>query len=170
MQGWANQVRGLHELSRVIPHTNCEEKEKQKDTCRPDLPHGMDIMLHSPTKLRTLFCTSLLDASTLSLGQRTTYTWRWGIIVTSGYSLFHDKRSCLCWQPAWKCLNMRSYISCRYGYKQGVRHTVALPFTFKSIWRQKKNYGNSNISPCKNYNLQNNPLKETKILQDIRTL
>jgi len=29
--------------------------------------------------------------------------------------------------------------------KEGVCHTVALPFTFK-----KKNYGNSNISPCKN--------------------
>jgi hypothetical protein len=27
---------------------------------------------------------------------------------------------------------------------------VALPFTLKSILRQKKNYGNSNISPCKN--------------------
>jgi hypothetical protein len=27
---------------------------------------------------------------------------------------------------------------------------VALPFTFKSILRQKKNYENSNISPCKN--------------------
>jgi hypothetical protein len=25
-----------------------------------------------------------------------------------------------------------------------------LPFTLKSIARQKKNYGNSNISPCKN--------------------
>ncbi len=33
---------------------------------------------------------------------------------------------------------------------KGVRHTVALPFTLKSILRQKKNYGNSNISPCKN--------------------
>jgi hypothetical protein len=32
---------------------------------------------------------------------------------------------------------------------------------------KKKNYGNSNISPCKKYNLQKNPLKETKILQDI---
>jgi hypothetical protein len=44
---------------------------------------------------------------------------------------------------------------------------VALPFTFKSILRQKKkNYGNSNIiSPYKNIiHLQkNNPLKETKI-------
>ncbi len=29
-------------------------------------------------------------------------------------------------------------------------HTVAFPFTLKSILRQKKNYGNSNISPCKN--------------------
>jgi len=27
---------------------------------------------------------------------------------------------------------------------------VALPFTLKSILRQKKNYGNSNISPHKN--------------------
>jgi hypothetical protein len=27
---------------------------------------------------------------------------------------------------------------------------VALPFTLKSILRQKKNYANSNISPCKN--------------------
>jgi hypothetical protein len=35
--------------------------------------------------------------------------------------------------------------------KQGAYHNVALPFTFKSILRQKKNYGNSNILPCKNY-------------------
>jgi hypothetical protein len=34
---------------------------------------------------------------------------------------------------------------------KGVGHTVAAPFTIKSILRQKKkNYGNSNISPCKN--------------------
>ncbi len=33
---------------------------------------------------------------------------------------------------------------------RGLCHTVALPFTLlKSILRQKKNYGNSNISPCK---------------------
>jgi hypothetical protein len=42
---------------------------------------------------------------------------------------------------------------------------VALPFTLKSILRQKKNYGNSNISPCKNILFIKNPLKETKILQ-----
>jgi hypothetical protein len=34
--------------------------------------------------------------------------------------------------------------------KQGVCHTVALPFTRKSILTQKKNYGTSNISPGKN--------------------
>jgi hypothetical protein len=34
--------------------------------------------------------------------------------------------------------------------KQGVCHTVALPFTLKNILRPKKTYGNSNISPCKN--------------------
>ncbi len=33
---------------------------------------------------------------------------------------------------------------------RGVSHTMALPFTLKSILRQKKNYGNSNISPCQN--------------------
>jgi hypothetical protein len=34
-----------------------------------------------------------------------------------------------------------------HSVKQGVCHTVALPFTLKSILRQKKNYGNSNIAP-----------------------
>ncbi len=34
--------------------------------------------------------------------------------------------------------------------KQGVCHTVALPITLISILRQKKNYGNSNISQYKN--------------------
>jgi hypothetical protein len=41
-------------------------------------------------------------------------------------------------------------IDAHYKRKQGVCHTVALPFTLKSILRQKKNYGNSNNSPCKN--------------------
>jgi hypothetical protein len=58
--------------------------------------------------------------------------------------------------------------------KQGVCHTMALPFTLlKSILRQKKNYENPNSSAHKNIpNLQQkkNPLKETKILQDIITL
>jgi hypothetical protein len=34
--------------------------------------------------------------------------------------------------------------------KQGVCHMVDLPFTLKSALMQKKNDGNSNISPCKN--------------------
>jgi hypothetical protein len=46
---------------------------------------------------------------------------------------------------------------------------VALPFTLKSIERQKKKkklYGNVNISPCKNIIFpKKNPPKETKILQ-----
>jgi hypothetical protein len=36
---------------------------------------------------------------------------------------------------------------------------VTLPFTLKSILREKKSYGNSNISPCKKYNL---PKKSSK--------
>jgi hypothetical protein len=39
---------------------------------------------------------------------------------------------------------------------------VALPFTLKSILRQKENCGNSNISPCKNVIFKENPLKEKK--------
>jgi hypothetical protein len=35
-------------------------------------------------------------------------------------------------------------------FKQGALHIVVLPFTLKSISRQKKNHGNSNISQCKN--------------------
>jgi hypothetical protein len=41
-----------------------------------------------------------------------------------------------------KCLNPKK--------KQGACHTLGLPFTLKGILRQKKNYGNSNISPCRN--------------------
>jgi hypothetical protein len=51
-------------------------------------------------------------------------------------------------------------------WHKGVCHTVALPFTLKSILRQKKNYGNSNISPCKNVIFK----KSSKIFQDIITL
>jgi hypothetical protein len=47
---------------------------------------------------------------------------------------------------------------------------MTLPFTWKNILRQKKNYGNSNISPCNNIIFKKNPLKETKLLQDITTL
>jgi hypothetical protein len=36
-----------------------------------------------------------------------------------------------------------------------VCHIVALPFTLKSILRQKKSYGNSKISPCQNIIFKN---------------
>ncbi len=40
---------------------------------------------------------------------------------------------------------------CHNQHQKGVCHSVALPLTLKSISRQKKkNYGNSNISPCQN--------------------
>ncbi len=54
--------------------------------------------------------------------------------------------------------------------KEWVCHTTALPFTLKNILMQNRNYENSNILPCKKYNLQKNHIKETKILQDIKTL
>jgi hypothetical protein len=49
--------------------------------------------------------------------------------------------------------------------KQGVCHSVALPFTLKSILRQEKNYGNSNILPCKKYNLQKILQKKPKLFK-----
>jgi hypothetical protein len=57
--------------------------------------------------------------------------------------------------------------------KQGVCRSVALPFPLKSILRQKKNYGNSitYFTMQKIYPIfKKNPLKETKIFQDIITL
>jgi len=38
----------------------------------------------------------------------------------------------------------------RHFKKQSGCHTVALPFPIRSILRQKKDYGNSNVSSCKN--------------------
>jgi hypothetical protein len=55
--------------------------------------------------------------------------------------------------------------------KQGVCHPVALPFTLKlSILRPKKNYGNSNISPCQNIIFKKILKKKSKILHDIINL
>jgi hypothetical protein len=51
--------------------------------------------------------------------------------------------------------------------KQGVCHTLALPFTLKKYLKAKQEYyGNSNISPCKEKPNSKNLPKETKILQD----
>jgi hypothetical protein len=44
-------------------------------------------------------------------------------------------------------------------------HIVALPFTLKRILSQKKKYGNSHISPCKNIIFKKSPLKKTKIIK-----
>jgi hypothetical protein len=51
-------------------------------------------------------------------------------------------------------LEVKSSNPCRGSNNQGVCHTVSLPFTFKSILRQKKKYGNSNIFTMQKYNLQ----------------
>ncbi len=53
--------------------------------------------------------------------------------------------------------------------KQGVLHIVALPFTLKSILRQKKEFWKFKYFTMQKYNLQKNPLQQTKILQDIIT-
>jgi hypothetical protein len=47
---------------------------------------------------------------------------------------------------------------------------VALPFTLKSILRQKKNYGKTQLLHHAKILSSTNPLEKTKILQDIITL
>jgi hypothetical protein len=56
--------------------------------------------------------------------------------------------------------------------KQGVCHNAALPFTLKSILRQKKELELWKLKyfTIQKYNLQKMLQKQTKILQDIITL
>jgi len=54
--------------------------------------------------------------------------------------------------------------------KEGVCHIVALPFTLKSILRQKKNYGNSIISPCQNMIFNKSSKKKPKSFKILLTL
>jgi hypothetical protein len=58
----------------------------------------------------------------------------------------------------------------RIPFQQVVCHTVALPFTLKSILKAKEELWKLKYFTMQEYNLQKNPLKETKILQDIITL
>jgi hypothetical protein len=55
--------------------------------------------------------------------------------------------------------------------KQGVCHTAALPFTLESKYlKAKEELWKLKYFTMQKYNLLNNPLKETKVLQDIITL
>jgi hypothetical protein len=56
-----------------------------------------------------------------------------------------------------------------FAIKEKVGHIVALPFTLKSILRKKKNYENSNISPCKSIIFKKSS-KRNQNRQDIITL
>jgi hypothetical protein len=52
--------------------------------------------------------------------------------------------------------------------EQGVCHTVALPFTLKSILKQREEFLKLKFFTMQKYNLQNNPLKKkSKILENI---
>jgi hypothetical protein len=55
----------------------------------------------------------------------------------------------------------------RTNLQQGACHTMALPFTLKSILRQKEELWKFKYFTMQKSNIQKNPLKETKILQDI---
>jgi hypothetical protein len=51
--------------------------------------------------------------------------------------------------------------------KQGVCHTVALPFTLKKYLKAKEELWKMKYFTMQKYNLPKHPLKTTKILQDI---
>jgi hypothetical protein len=59
--------------------------------------------------------------------------------------------------------------STKRGETRGVSHYGLAILHFKSILRQKNNYGNSKFSPCKNTMFKKSS-KRTKIFQDIITL
>jgi hypothetical protein len=52
----------------------------------------------------------------------------------------------------------------------GVSHCFLAIYIKKYLKAKKGNYGNSNISPCKNIIFKKSSKRKTKILQDIITL
>jgi hypothetical protein len=58
-------------------------------------------------------------------------------------------------------------VSLAYYLTRGVSHYGLAIYIKKYLKAKEELYGDSNISPCKNIIFQKNPLKETKILQDI---
>ncbi len=54
--------------------------------------------------------------------------------------------------------------------KQGMCHTLAYPFTLKTYLKAKEELLKLKHFTMQKYNLQTNPLKQTKILQDVITL
>ncbi len=57
-----------------------------------------------------------------------------------------------------------------YPLQQGVCHPVALPYTLKKYLNAKEELWKFKYFTMQSYIFQKNPLKETKILQDIITL
>jgi hypothetical protein len=53
------------------------------------------------------------------------------------------------------------------GENEGVCHTMILPFTLKKYLKAKEELWKPKYFTMQKYNLQKNPLKETKILQII---
>ncbi len=90
-----------------------------------------------------LFCSGVWPWSVLLQNEGNRENFQVVRIGETGWLLWVvvHSNSALCWQ---------FYSSCCSIVQQGVCHTVALPFTLKSILRQKMNDGNSNVSMCKN--------------------
>jgi len=70
-------------------------------------------------------------------------------LAEAPFETMHCNNHCICLNMAMDHTFSNACKPDKYYHKQGVSHSLALPFTLQSIIRQKKNYGNSNISPCK---------------------
>jgi hypothetical protein len=75
------------------------------------------------------------------------------VFISKGFDLMilHVKRACnYLFKKNTSVMLLKLRALAHSNFKQGGCHIVALPFTLKRILKQKKNYENSNISPCKN--------------------
>jgi hypothetical protein len=82
-----------------------------------------------------------------------------------GVFIIHALGTNKCEEGSWKAFKL--IVELCNDNKEVCQTAVTLPFTLKSIVRQKKNYGHSNISPCKNIIFKTILYERTKILQDI---
>jgi hypothetical protein len=90
-------------------------------------------------------------------------TWQFATLLQFDHVLWWYRTKCLLKHNQQICPQPQKQVVCQ-------SHCGLAIYIKKSILRPKKNNENSNISPCKNITLKKNPLRETKILQDIITL
>jgi hypothetical protein len=104
---------------------------------------AVSTLLYTSTKKQTFSGGSVMYRN---LGD---FIFLWNCFLNSGYSQAQKISSIYCFKFHFFKISKQGVCVCVC-----VCDTVALPFTLKSIWRQKKNYVNSNIFTMQKYTLQ----------------